>query len=159
MLSWGRVLPLSLRARKLFHEKYFAISSMWLKLFPEKKMPSAFGGEWFFPMRNSTTALGVWKLFPSSYFWRNFSLMKYRLKWKYIYPWYSRRCLSTMYLGLCSMHSRRHLPICWLWGNVTALQKKFDALVVSLGGRQMERGSSIKVADTHVVPHEHVPAI
>ena len=65
----------------------------------------------------------------------------------------------TMYLGLCSMHSRRHLPICWLWWNVTALQKKFDALVVSLGGRQMERGSSIKVADTHVMPHEHVPAI
>ena len=37
--------------------------------------------------------------------------------------------------------------------------QELDAVEVTLGGRQMERGSSIKVADTHVMPHEHVPTI
>ena len=96
MLSWGRVLPISLRARKLLNEKYFAISPKWFKLLPEKKLPSAFGGQWFVPMRNSTTAFGVWKLFPSSYFWRNFSLMKYGLNGRIFIPEFSLTFLDKI---------------------------------------------------------------
>ena len=57
---------------------------MWLKLVPDYHPPSAdrdssLGG--ILP-----TAFGGWKLFPSVYFLRNFSIMKYRLNGRIFTP-------------------------------------------------------------------------
>ena len=67
----------------------FANSPTWLKLFPEMRKknchpPMVIGdsplGEFLL------TDFGCWKLFPSGYFWRNFSLMKYRLNGRIFTP-------------------------------------------------------------------------
>ena len=57
---------------------------MWLKLFPDYHPPSADGDSSLGGIL--PTAFGGWKLFPSVYFLRNFSLMKYRLNGRIFTP-------------------------------------------------------------------------
>ena len=57
---------------------------MWLKLFPDYHPPSADGYSSLGGIL--PTAFGGWKLFPSVYFLRNFSLMKYRLNGRIFTP-------------------------------------------------------------------------
>ena len=57
---------------------------MWLKLFPAYHPPSADGDSSLGGIL--PTAFGGWKLFPSVYFLRNFSLMKYRLNGRIFTP-------------------------------------------------------------------------
>ena len=50
------------------------------------------------------------------------------------------------------------VPVCRLRRDIAALKQEFDAVIVSFSGCQVEGRPPIKVADTHVVPHKHVPA-
>ena len=86
MLSWGRVLPLSLRARKLFHEKYFAISSMWLKLFPEKKNAICLWRTVILPYEKFYNRLWCLETLPQQLLLKKLFPNEIQVKWKNIYP-------------------------------------------------------------------------